>query len=170
MEIERISVKKTCCFTGHRPQKLPWKFNENDERCIRIKQRAEEEIEKAIIEGYTIFISGMALGFDMMCAEIVLKLSERYSNIKLLCFIPCSDQCKKWEFSQKERYNKILNKAHVYQISNSKYRNGCMQERNRKMVEFSSKIIALFDGTSGGTEYTIKYAKGNGLDIVFIKP
>ena len=27
--------KITCCFTGHRPQSLPWGFNEQDERTIK---------------------------------------------------------------------------------------------------------------------------------------
>lgn len=66
----------TCCFTGHRPQSLPWKFNEQDERCLKMKEQLRNEIIKAIKNGYTTFISGMALGFDMICAEIVLELKK----------------------------------------------------------------------------------------------
>lgn len=27
---------RTCAFTGHRPQNLPFRFNENDDRCIAL--------------------------------------------------------------------------------------------------------------------------------------
>ncbi len=51
-----------CCFTGHRPQSLPWGFDEKDERCLKMKTQLRSEIIKAIENDYTTFISGMALG------------------------------------------------------------------------------------------------------------
>ena len=89
-----INKKVTACFTGHRPQKLPWKFNEQDERCIEMKKKLKNEIIKSIESGYTSFISGMALGFDIICAEIILELKEIYPNIRLICALPCKDQTK----------------------------------------------------------------------------
>ncbi len=74
----------TCCFTGHRPQSLPWKFNEKDERCLKMKEQLWNEIIKAIKNGYKTFISGMALGFDMICAEIVLELKKHIHLLNLL--------------------------------------------------------------------------------------
>ena len=35
---------KTCAFTGHRPQNLPFGFNEEDERCIDLKKNLREQI------------------------------------------------------------------------------------------------------------------------------
>ena len=35
---------KTCAFTGHRPQNLPFGFNEEDERCIDLKKTLREQI------------------------------------------------------------------------------------------------------------------------------
>ena len=42
-----VMKMKTVCFTGRRPQKLPWGYNETDERCINLKQMLAEKIEKA---------------------------------------------------------------------------------------------------------------------------
>ena len=86
--------KDTICFTGPRCQKLPWGFNENDNRCLKIKEITKKEIEKAISLGHKVFISGMAIGFDMICAEIVLNLKEIYPKIKLFCAIACKGQEK----------------------------------------------------------------------------
>lgn len=56
---------KACCFTGHRPQNLPFRFNEQDVRCISLKQMLRREIERQITDcGVTHFISGMAIGVD----------------------------------------------------------------------------------------------------------
>lgn len=89
-------ITQTCCFTGHRPKKLPFKSNETDERCVRLKEILRDEIEKMITEkGVKKFISGMAIGTDMICAEIVLELKEKY-DITLECAIPCRNQSEKW--------------------------------------------------------------------------
>ena len=54
----------SCCFTGHRPAKLPWGTDESDERCLRLKARLREVIARAVEDGYTHFICGMAEGCD----------------------------------------------------------------------------------------------------------
>lgn len=161
---------KECCFTGHRNQKLPWGFNENNERYFTAKQNTKEEIVKAIQNGYNYFHCGMALGFDVMVAEIILELKKEYPNIVLECDIPCKDQEKKWIKSQQERYNNILKLADKVVFFHEFYVDGCMQERNRYMVDNSTMLIALYNGRHGGTKQTIDYAKEKGLQIIIIKP
>ena len=58
-----------CCFTGHRPEKLFLV----DKEIIR---KLEREIELAIENGFTTFITGMGRGVDIWAAEIVLKLRK----------------------------------------------------------------------------------------------
>ena len=77
-----MSDNKVCCFTGHRPQSLPFGFNEQDERCIKLKRLLRKDIERQITEeGVTHLISGMAIGVDMYAAEIVLDLKAKYPHI-----------------------------------------------------------------------------------------
>ena len=160
----------TACFTGHRPQKLPWGFNENDERFIDMKNRTKVIIENAIKNGYHTFLCGMALGFDMMCAELVLELKKIYPHIKLIGAIPCRNQSCKWNSIQKQRYNKILNQLDDTRCIYDEYIDGCMQERNEYMLKNSSLVIALFNGCAGGTKSTILKAKKMGLKIDVIQP
>lgn len=85
-----MKEKKVCCFTGHRPQKLSFGFNEEDERCVQLKRAIMEQTEKLITQRrVTHFIVGMALGVDIYSAEIVLLLKEKYPQITLECAIPC---------------------------------------------------------------------------------
>ena len=64
----------TCCFTGHRPTKLPWGINEFDERCIALKEELKAAIKGIYDCGYRSFLCGMAIGCDMYFAEAVLKM------------------------------------------------------------------------------------------------
>lgn len=107
-EISKEMSAYTVCFTGHRPQKLPWGYNENDERCISMRNRTKIEIENSIKKGYHTFLCGMALGFDMICAEIVLELKQKYPYIKLIGAIPCKNQSSQWPKSQQDRYSNLI--------------------------------------------------------------
>lgn len=161
----------TACFTGHRSQKLPWRFNEEDERCKMMKTVLQSEIEKAIQRGYKTFLCGMAIGFDMICAETVLELKSVYCDIKIIGALPCRTQDIKWSERERVRYRKILRQLDGTRCIYDEYIGAeCMLERNRYMVNHSSLMIALFNGAEGGTKKTIEYAKKQGLEIIIIKP
>ena len=82
-------MDKTCCFTGHRPEKLPWRTDEQDPRCILLKRSIEQEIEGLYRRGFRHFISGMAMGCDLYFAEAALKLREKYLNLSVEGAVPC---------------------------------------------------------------------------------
>ena len=67
----------SCCFTGHRPEKLPWRYDEADPRCLSLKQRIAAAVEAAYEEGHRHFLCGMALGCDLYFCETVLALRDR---------------------------------------------------------------------------------------------
>lgn len=94
---------KTACFTGHRdipPLKRPG-----------IKHRLEREIERSIQAGYLYFGAGGALGFDTLAAQTVLKLKERYPDIKLILVLPCKTQTSGWKQTDIDEYERIKEAA-----------------------------------------------------------
>ena len=75
-------MKNTCCFTGHRPGGLPFEYNEQDPRCIALKNRLRFSITRLITEmGVDKFITGMAMGVDIFAADEVLALKRKFPNI-----------------------------------------------------------------------------------------
>ena len=70
--------QESCCFTGHRPAKLPWGYNERDPRCVRLKERIADAVLLAYQEGYRHFLCGMAQGCDLYFCEAVLALYFRF--------------------------------------------------------------------------------------------
>lgn len=160
----------TCCFSGNRPNKLPWKNKRISIRYIICKRKLKNAIKKAINAGYTNFISGMALGIDTICAEIIIKLKKRF-KIKLECAIPCLNQNKYWSKTDIDKYNYILSKADIITYTSKKnYYKGCMYKRNKYMIDNSSLLIAVSNNKVGGTKKTIDYAKVQKRKIFIIKP
>lgn len=160
----------TCCFTGHRSKNLPWGYKEKGIKFFVFKNKLKKIIKQSIKAGYIYFISGMELGIDMLCAEIILKLKKKHPNIKLECAIPCKNQTEKWKKESIDRYNKILSLADkITYTSNSNYYNGCMQKRNQYMIDNSNLLIAVFNGSNGGTKQTIEYAYKNKIKVFLLK-
>lgn len=128
---ESVQSKK-CAFTGHRPQFLPFGFDESDERCIALKSAMQERIVALIEnEGVTHFITGMALGVDTFAAEIVLNLKTKYPHIILESAIPCETQAVKWSVAARERYYSIAAKCDKETMLQRKYTPDCMEKRNK---------------------------------------
>lgn len=161
-----------CAFTGHRPQSLPFRFNETDERCISLKQKLRTEIVRMIEdEGADYFISGMAIGIDMYAAEIVLDLKDaNYPDIKLECAVPCESQQEKWAKALQERYAANVAKCDKRTLLQKEYTPGCMEKRNRYMVDQADALIAVWDGRPSGTGKTIRYAMEKNKPIHVIHP
>ena len=70
-------IERYCAFTGHRPKKFPWGYDEADVRCVALKKELVAQIAKLVDVGYTDFLSGMAEGTDTWAALAVLALKKR---------------------------------------------------------------------------------------------
>ena len=86
----------TCCFTGHRPEKLPWGSDESDPRCTALKKKLSDAVEAAYEEGMRHFICGMARGCDFYFAEAVIELRRRKGDVSLEAAVPCLTQAERW--------------------------------------------------------------------------
>lgn len=162
---------KTCAFTGHRPQSLPFGFNEADERCTELKKALREQIIRVIEEeSATHFISGMAIGVDMYAAEIVLGLKSKYPGITLEAAIPCESQAEKWSEEHRDRYFDIISRCDKETLLQTRYTPDCMDKRNRYMVDHADVLIAVWDGHPSGTAKTVMYAQNQGKPIIVIDP
>ncbi len=147
-----------CMFTGHR--KIPYgKLN-------GIKRLLLREVQALILSGTEEFITGGALGFDTIAAECVLYLKKQFPHIKLKLYLPCRDQYKNWNISNRQKYENILKHADEVNYVSEFYSYSCMHERNRRMVEASDICIAFLERQEGGSAYTVNYAKEGGLTVV----
>ena len=152
--------ENTCCFTGHR-------FISADD-VGPIKELLRKEIARQVQNGRTVFCAGGALGFDTLAAECVLEEKNSNADIKLLLFLPHKGQASGWREVDKRRYADILGSADGVSYACEEYVDGCMFTRNRQLCDAASVCIAFLEHGSGGTFYTVKYAREHGLEIVNI--
>ncbi len=164
-------LSKRCAFTGHRPNKFPWKYDEQDKRCAALKAVLSEQIEKLAAAGVTDFYSGMALGTDAWAAMDVLALRERNRAVKLHCILPCEGQEAKWTAPAQVCYRYILGEADSVEYVCRIYHPKCMLERNQRLVDSAGILLAVYNGEPrGGTAATVRYALKAGRKMIYIIP
>ena len=155
--------------TGHRPNKL-WGYGE--EAKIPEEKMRVYFMNTLLGMKATEAITGMALGVDTIYARAVLGLKDMGYDVKLTCAIPCRNHNSKWK-SQKaiDEYNYILSRADkVVLVSDCDYNNAVMQLRNEWIVDNSDVIIAVWDGSKGGTDNCVKYAKARNKELRYVRP
>jgi len=150
---------KTCCFTGHRIIL--------DNRA-ELNQKLKEAIITLVAKGVIYYGCGGAIGFDTLAALAVLELKKEYPNIRLIMVLPCRGQELKWSEADKRRYYDILKQADKVRYVSEHYYEGCMHKRNRHLVNGSDYCIAYLKRKSGGTWYTVHYARGKGVRVVLL--
>lgn len=154
--------------TGHRPDKLwGYELNLKNPNYMNLYIKMYDFL---IENKPTKCISGMALGVDTLFACVVLKYKKKYP-VLLECAIPCLNHSCKWNEKDKIFYNKILSLADIITyVSEKEYKPELMQKRNEYMVNNCDILLAIWNGSSGGTANCIKYAKLKNKNIKIINP
>lgn len=149
----------TVCFTGHREIRTA--------ELLWLRARLADEVERLVASGAVCFRTGGALGFDTEAALAVLRQKEKTPHVRLELFLPCPDQCARWSLHNRELYEKIRAHANSFVYLSDYYYRGVMQVRNRALVDGADVCVAfLRSGASGGTDYTVNYAKKHGVTVI----
>jgi uncharacterized phage-like protein YoqJ len=151
-----------CCFTGHRPEKISATEEE-------VKAWLEKQIDQAIADGYTTFISGCAMGVDIWAGQIVLRKKAENSSLHLIAATPWPGFGARWKDGWKEQYFALLHDADLAVNVCDHYHKGVFQQRNEYMVDRSNRLIAYYNGTPGGTRNTIEYAEKKMIEVVMLQ-
>ena len=166
------NMGKSCAFTGHRPAKFAFGYDESDKRCIELKRKLRDTVTSLCFEGYTTFYVGMAEGVDIWAAECLIDLLEFFRKIELCAVIPFRDQKTGMNSDYKARYERILKYASQTFVISEKLTKGCFKARNYFMVEQSDALVAVYDeiNSRSGTGQTVRHAEGLSKRIILIKP
>lgn len=164
--MEKNIREKTCCFTGHRPGKLPWKNNEADPGCRALKLMLADVLNELYEDGYRCFLCGMAAGADIYFGEAVLALRGKHPDVVLEAAVPYLGQERRWSRAWRQRYYLLAEECDRTTVLHREHTRDCMMDRNRYMVDRSSLLIAVYNGRAGGTRNTIRFAAERGLQII----
>ena len=159
MEIANKRMQ-TCCFTGHR--------HLQPEEQAEIASRLERVIVALYQKGIRYYGAGGALGFDALAARTVIRLRENCPGMKLILVLPCLTQTRGWRLEDIAEYERIKSQADKIVYTAQQYTPGCMHRRNRHLVDHSGVCVCYLTKESGGTAYTVNYAKRHGVEIINI--
>ncbi len=149
----------TCFFTGHRS--IP------RSEMSSLTAAIDETVEELIDWGIDTFVCGGAVGFDTLAACRVVVAKKRHPEIALFLVLPCRDQTAKWRSAYDiALYQRLKGLADSVEYAAETYSSGCMHLRNRMMADMSSVCVAYYNGGSGGTAYTVRYAREHGIRLI----
>lgn len=151
---------KTCFFTGHRDIPL--------EKMPHIQKELEETVISLIERGIIYYGVGGALGFDTIAALTVIKLKAQYPQLRLVMILPCRNHHFSWQGKDIRVFEGIQAQADKVIYTADRYYNGCMYKRNRHMAEGSGYCVCYMARPTGGTAYTVNYARSMGVEIINI--
>lgn len=140
-------------FTGHRT------YDGRGDAALRAL------LDAMYARGFRTFLSGMAVGFDLAAAEAVLALRSRCSDVRLVAVIPFAGQERRYAPSDRARYAEVVARAYERVVLRPAYGPGCYRVRNDFLVEHADEVVAWYDGSTGGTRYTVGRALRLGLRV-----
>ena len=174
----------TVAFTGHRT------YGGQAAAALRAT------VGELYARGFRTFLCGMAMGFDLAAAEAVLACRDSQTasvfspavdsvsaffpephsphmpmpGLRLVAVIPFRGQESRFPAVDRERFRRVLAAAdHSVTLSPS-YHAGCYAVRNNYLVEHAALLVAWYDGSPGGTHYTVRRALVRGLEFINLHP
>ncbi len=150
-------LENRVAFTGHR--NYPYDA-----------ARLKAVLEKLYTSGNRIFMSGMAVGFDLAAAEAVLALRAQHADVVLMAVIPFRGQEERFSPKDQERFHQILEKADERVLLAERYHPDVYRVRNNFLVDHAATIVSWYDGHEGGTRYTIHRALKLRRRLIHLNP
>ena len=148
-------------FTGHRPDKLGG-YRRNpltDTVAVALRDRLRLWAPAEVI-------SGMALGFDQLAARVAIRM-----GIPVRAAVPFEGFDARWPRQSRAQLERLLRACSRVVVVTTETRAPTethsfhqaaqmLHARNRYMVDQSTHLVALWDGSPGGTASCLKYADG----------
>lgn len=148
----KSDLTTSVAFTGHRSY---------DGRCDAALAQCLRELHA---RGFRTFLCGMAVGFDMAAAEVLLALG--LPGVRLVAVVPFPDQPQRFGPRDRARYEALLAAADETVTIADAYHPGCYAQRNDFLVAHASVVVTYYDGSPGGTRYTVRRAERCGREVI----
>jgi uncharacterized phage-like protein YoqJ len=136
----------------------------------QLTQRLDETVAELVGQGIRYFSAGAARGFDTLAALAVLRQRERNPAVRLILVLPCRDQDGRWTPEEKRAYRGLLEAADQVVCLAEAYYDGCMEARNRHLVDNSATCVAYMTRGRSGAGQTARLARAGGLTLINLAP
>lgn len=169
-------MKKTCTFTGPKPTRFKFRYNEDYTLCKKLKKTLLLQIKRLYNEKGVrrFYVAGM-IGVHMWAGELVLQMKEQtgYEDIELCVVLPFPGCDAQWDARNQKRMKHFMHSStETVTISQTPGQGGYL-DCNRYLVEHADFLVAVSDndGSEQSTLTQIEaYAYKKQRPVIFIHP
>lgn len=159
-------------LTGHRPGKLAG-YNLSIPFYTALRDRLAEIVDAGLAKHPHLTLhSGLALGADTVWSQVILTARERFPDrIGFVAEVPVMTQSQRWPAARDQAFwREQVDRADLVNVYAPTYSPRAMQLRNEGMVNASQLVLAIWDGSDGGTAHAVRFAETHGVSVYRITP
>ena len=163
-----------CAVMGQHPLRFPWGFDEEDDRCRKLKIELAQQIMVLCQEGVSQFLVACDCGVGLYAAEIINGLRTTDHDLMLLCYTPHEEQATKWAPYLRERYFDVLEKCTYISAVCEVGAPGAQLQAYKEIIDLADVVLCVYDtdipATSSAEDRALAYAEGQHKSLVLLHP
>lgn len=169
-------MKNACTFTGPKPTRFKFKYNEDYKLCKKLKKVILTQMKRLYNEkGVRRFYVTGAIGVHMWAGELALQLKSLpgYGDIELVVVLPFPGYDAQWDIRSKKRMEALIqNSTECLTLGKSASQENYVLA-NRYFADHAQFLIAVSDHADAlpaDMTQMEAYALQKGLGVIFIHP
>lgn len=152
-----------CAVIGQHPMRFPWGFDEEDDRCRKLKIELAQQIMMLRQNGVSQFLTACDCGVGLYAAEIVNGLRATTDHdLMLICYTPHEEQATKWAPYLRERYFDMLTACTYLSAVCEVGAPGAQLQAYKKIIDLADVVLCVYDtdipATSSAEDRALAYA------------
>ena len=162
-----------CAVIGQNPMRFPWGFDEEDDRCRKLKIELAQQIMALRQNGVSQFLTACDCGVGLYAAELVNGLRETTDqDLMLFCYTPHEEQATKWAPYLRERYFTMLEKCTLISAVCEVGAPDAQLHAYKKIIDLADMVLAVYDRdtlpTGSAEDRALAYAVDTAHKPVFV--
>ena len=145
---------------GQHPLRFPWGFDEEDDRCRKLKIELAQQIMVLRQSGVSQFLTACDCGVGLYAAEIINGLRTTDHDLMLLCYTPHEEQATKW----------APYISAVCEVGAP----GAQLQAYKEIIDLADVVLCVYDtdipATSSAEDRALAYAEGQHKSLVLLHP
>ena len=161
-----------CAIIGQNPMRFPWGFDEEDDRCRKLKIELAQQIMALRQSGVSQFLVACDCGVGLYAAEIINGLRTTDHDLILLCYTPHEEQATKWAPYLRERYFTMLEQCTYISVVCEVGTPDAQLQAYKKIIGIADVVLAVYDRdtppTGSAEDSALTYAVGTAHKSVLV--
>ena len=164
-----------CAVMGQHPLRFPWGFDEEDDRCRKLKIALAQQIMVLRQNGVSQFLVACDCGVGLYAAEIVNGLRATTDHdLMLICYTPHEEQATKWAPYLRERYFDMLTACAYLSAVCEVGAPDAQLQAYKKIIDLADVVLGVYDADTSATDSAedraLAYAEGQHKSLVLLHP